>query len=650
MIISTAQLDSLRRAVALGLSALHKPEPLTPVEWLDDHYYMSKESSYQEGRWETLPFQVAIVNAMGSDDIREVNFIKSARVGYTKMLLGVTAYFLEHKRRNGGIYQPTDSDADAFMKKHVEPMIRDVPALLELAPWYGKRHRDNTLSMKRFANGNGLEILGGKAARNFREKSFDFIIYDELASFDDDIEKEGSPTFLGDKRIEGSTFPKSIRGSTPKVAGQCQIERAASESPHLMRFHVPCPHCGELQTLKWGGPDCDFGIKWEKGKPGTAYYCCEHNGCVIQQSELEQNDGWWICDNSGLKTRNGIDWFEKDSKPAPIPDSLTFHIWTAYSPFTTWTQIVKDFFKAKDDAGKMKTFTNTTLGETFDDTDGAKLEWEVIAGRRELWQAEVPQPAHYLSAGVDVQDDRIEGEVTAWGAGEEHWVVHYFRLYGDPGRSELWDKLREQLTRQYIREDGQPMDIKLACIDSGGHYTDEVYSFCKQRPMQWIPIKGASVYGKPIASFPRKRTRKGVYLTEVGTDNAKDVLYGRLAQVPGSMDKPNPGYRHHPIADWADDDYFKGLTCELKKVDFVKGKRVYRWVNPGHARNEPTDCAVYSLAACRIGQQHFGWNLNRPVAGLNEEPKPIKPATPPPSTARTGGSGWLGGVNKGGWL
>ncbi|WP_172944794.1 phage terminase large subunit family protein, partial [Escherichia coli] len=118
-------------------------------------------------------------------------------------------------------------------------------SLLVLAPWYGKKHRDNTLTMKRFTNGRGFWCLGGKAAKNYREKSVDVAGYDELAAFDEDIEQEGSPTFLGDKRIEGSVWPKSIRGSTPKVRGTCQIERAASESPHFMRFHVACPHCGE---------------------------------------------------------------------------------------------------------------------------------------------------------------------------------------------------------------------------------------------------------------------------------------------------------------------------------------------------------------------------------------------------------------------
>ncbi|HAJ4954407.1 TPA: phage terminase large subunit family protein, partial [Escherichia coli] len=162
-------------AIATGLLSLIIPVPLTTVQWANKHYYLPKESSYTPGRWETLPFQVGIMNCMGNDLIRTVNLIKSARVGYTKMLLGVEAYFIEHKSRNSLLFQPTDSAAEDFMKSHVEPTIRDVPALLELAPWFGRKHRDNTLTLKRFSSGVGFWCLGGAAAKNYREKSVDVV-------------------------------------------------------------------------------------------------------------------------------------------------------------------------------------------------------------------------------------------------------------------------------------------------------------------------------------------------------------------------------------------------------------------------------------------------------------------------------------------
>ncbi|HFI6117776.1 phage tail tip domain-containing protein [Escherichia coli] len=213
MNISEQQLNNMMSAVTTALQPLIRALPVTPVEWADQNYYLPKESSYGEGEWKTLPFQIAIMNSMGNDQIRTVNLIKSARVGYTKMLLGVAGYFIEHKSRNSLLFQPTDSAAEDFMKSHVEATIRDVPCLKKLSPWLGRKHRDNTITLKRFSSGVGFWCLGGAAAKNYREKSVDVVCYDELSSFEPDVEKEGSPTLLGDKRIEGSVWPKSIRGS-----------------------------------------------------------------------------------------------------------------------------------------------------------------------------------------------------------------------------------------------------------------------------------------------------------------------------------------------------------------------------------------------------------------------------------------------------
>lgn len=495
MNISNSQVNRLRHFVRAGLRSLFRPEPQTAVEWADANYYLPKESAYQEGRWETLPFQRAIMNAMGSDYIREVNVVKSARVGYSKMLLGVYAYFIEHKQRNTLIWLPTDGDAENFMKTHVEPTIRDIPSLLALAPWYGKKHRDNTLTMKRFTNGRGFWCLGGKAAKNYREKSVDVAGYDELAAFDDDIEQEGSPTFLGDKRIEGSVWPKSIRGSTPKVRGTCQIERAASESPHFMRFHVACPHCGEEQYLKFGDKETPFGLKWMPDDPSSVFYLCEHNACVIRQQELDFTDARYICEKTGIWTRDGILWFSSSGEEIEPPDSVTFHIWTAYSPFTTWVQIVKDWMKTKGDTGKRKTFVNTTLGETWEAKIGERPDAEVMAERKEHYSAPVPDRVAYLTAGIDSQLDRYEMRVWGWGPGEESWLIDRQIIMGRHDDEQTLLRVDEAINKTYTRRNGAEMSISRICWDIGGIDPTIVYERSKKHGLfRVIPIKGASVY------------------------------------------------------------------------------------------------------------------------------------------------------------
>lgn len=452
-------------AIATGLLSLNIPVPLTTVQWADQHYYLPKESSYTPGQWETLPFQVAIMNSMGNDRIRTVNLIKSARVGYTKMLLGVEAYFIEHKSRNSLLFQPTDSAAEDFMKSHVEPTIRDVPALLELAPWFGRKHRDNTLTLKRFSSGVGFWCLGGAAAKNYREKSVDVVCYDELSSFEPDVEKEGSPTLLGDKRIEGSVWPKSIRGSTPKIKGSCQIEKAANESAHFMRFYVPCPHCGETQYLKFGDDATPFGLKWEKGKPETVYYLCEHNGCVIRQSELDQTDGRWICDNTGMWTCDGLTFYSAGDEEIPPPRSITYHVWTAYSPFTTWVQIVYDWLDALKDPNGVKTFINTTLGEPYEEAVAEKLSFELLLEKVCHYGAQVPLRVVYLTAGIDSQKDRYEIYVWGWAPGEEAFLIDKQIIMGRPEDEDTLKRVDAVIRKKYLHADGTEISISRVCWD-----------------------------------------------------------------------------------------------------------------------------------------------------------------------------------------
>ncbi|EFJ3712912.1 TPA: phage terminase large subunit family protein, partial [Escherichia coli] len=549
----------------------------------------------------------------------EVNVVKSARVGYSKMLLGVYAYFIEHKQRNTLIWLPTDGDAENFMKTHVEPTIRDIPSLLALAPWYGKKHRDNTLTMKRFTNGRGFWCLGGKAAKNYREKSVDVAGYDELAAFDDDIEQEGSPTFLGDKRIEGSVWPKSIRGSTPKVRGTCQIERAASESPHFMRFHVACPHCGEEQYLKFGDKETPFGLKWTPDDPSSVFYLCEHNACVIRQQELDFTDARYICEKTGIWTRDGILWFSSSGEEIEPPDSVTFHIWTAYSPFTTWVQIVKDWMKTKGDTGKRKTFVNTTLGETWEAKIGERPDAEVMAERKEHYSAPVPDRVAYLTAGIDSQLDRYEMRVWGWGPGEESWLIDRQIIMGRHDDEQTLLRVDEAINKTYTRRNGAEMSISRICWDTGGIDPTIVYERSKKHGLfRVIPIKGASVYGKPVASMPRKRNKNGVYLTEIGTDTAKEQIYNRFTLTPEG-DEPLPGAVHFPNnPDIFDLTEAQQLTAEEQVEKWVDGRKKILW-DSKKRRNEALDCFVYALAALRISISRWQLDLSALLASLQEE-------------------------------
>ncbi|CAM4078364.1 phage terminase large subunit family protein [Shewanella denitrificans] len=660
MNISAAQIKNLKAAVAAGLRSFYRPPMLTCSQYADEHFYMSSESSYTEGKWESLPFQIGILNAMGNDQITRLNLMKSARVGYTKMLMANAAYKIEHKKRNVLIYQPTDGIAKKFMKKHVETAIRDIPIWKDLAPWIGRKHKDNTLEDKIFTNGKTLLVRGGTAAANYREHSVDDVIYDELAGFDESIEHEGNATSLGDTRIELSMFPKSIRGSTPKVLGTCQIEKACSESPYYFKFNLPCPHCDELQVLKWGGKTEEFGIKWQGSDPSTAYYVCEHCAACIENNQLDDMElhpsALWICENSGIRTKDFLDFYDSNGNDICTPSSVSIHIWSAYNSLNSWAKLVTEFYNAKNDKEKLQTFVNTKLGQPWDNDNGERLEWEDLKRRREMYPSgKVPNWVVYLTYGIDTQDDRYEGRVWGWGAGKEAALIDRFILYGDPASQVLKDKVGERIGQSYSRADGVILNVGTICWDSGGHYTDDVYAMSKKLGlMRVIPVRGANVYGKPIANFPRKRTAKGVYLTEVGTDNAKELLMSML-RVDPDVDVRKPGAIHFPLNETVcDDAELQQLTSERKIPVRRDGRIIYKWDNQKR-RNEALDCFVYALAALYIAIEKFGINLDKlaqvaPIAISSGQPKEPKPKAAKQANANAAYLNGGGSGTSGGWL
>ncbi len=177
----------INKSIEAALRLLRKPEPLRLSEWASKHFYLSAESSYVEGKFDPYPFQTPIMDAISNDDIREVWLMKSARVGYTKIILASMLYHAHHKRRNQGAWQPVDADADEFVKTELDPVLRDVDCMQEIFPWRGLQHKNNTMRQKVFM-GSTLHLRGGRAAKNYRRLSLDVGYFDELDAFDQDIE------------------------------------------------------------------------------------------------------------------------------------------------------------------------------------------------------------------------------------------------------------------------------------------------------------------------------------------------------------------------------------------------------------------------------------------------------------------------------
>ncbi len=604
--IDASQLQAVERHLQRGLSAWSVQAPITLEAWARANFYLSAESSYVEQAWTPWSFQRAIMAVISNDDVAEVTVKKSARVGYTKILLAAIGYNAEHRRRNQCIWQPTDDDAEDFVKSELDPMLRDVACMRAVFPAYLARHKDNTLQQKKFI-GSMLRVRGGKAAKNYRRISIDAGYLDELDAFDNDIEKEGAPDSLALKRLEGATFPKFVAGSTPKLKGFSLIDTRHAQADERFAYQIPCPQCGERHALTWGGKDEPHGIKFERDAEGAlqrVYHLCPHCTYPLSQAEYlsAAERGEWVNERGDLILRADGRFATPASQPMPAPRHVALHVWTAYSPAVSWLQIVREFLDAyakhqEGDDTKLKAWTNTTRGETWEG-EVERTDAEELRNRAEPFPLRhMPRDCLLLLCGMDTQDNRIEAGIWGLGRGGRMWTIDHRVFFGNPAQQQVWDEaeafLREQ---EYSHAAGRPQRIYATAIDSGGHHADAVYAFAhKLKALRVHAIKGASGAERAIDNGNTRvgykwngRTEKyGPVLWHVGTNLAKDRFQSRL-EVP----TPGPGYVH--LSNQLSPEWFKQLAGEIRATRRMKGGTETRWT-PTRKRIEVKDCLTYAI-------------------------------------------------------
>lgn len=526
----------------------------------------------------------------------------------TKMLTACIAYNVAHRRRKQAIWQPTDDDRDSFVKSEIQPVLDGVPAL-RAARRRGSKVED-TVKYKAFRD-SVLHLLGGRAARAYRRITVAVAMLDEWDAFDQSVEKSGDPGTLAKGRLEGAPYPKFIGGTTPRIKNLSHVERAREGADVDLRFHIACPHCGVDHPLVWGGKTLAHGMKWERGRPETIRHVCPHCRESITQADYLvaglPPSGEWVCQRTGL--RYGADrlWRNAAGHPVRAPRRVGLHIWAAYSPQRTWASIAEEFEQAHKvlqtgDAGPMQAVVNETLGETWE-LQGARSDEDALRERAEDYElGTVPVGGLVLTAGIDVQDDRWEVAVWAWGRGLESWVVDHQVIEGNPAAEGDWERLDVFLEQRFRQlHHGGSLGITGISIDSG-HHTQAVYHWVRTRqsrlPVQ--AVKGASQDGVPIkgkaspqdVTWRGKSWPGGLRLWVIGTDSAKDLLHGHLA-----LTAPGPGYVHFSRelpAEW-----YRQLTGEQRILVRTPQGEKYRWVKR-RPRNEVLDCRNYALHAAFV--------------------------------------------------
>jgi len=531
----------------------------------------------------------------------------------TELILNAAAYFVHQDPAPVLMMLPTDKLAESFSKDRLEPLIYETPLLEEIAPPRKSRSPDATLLRKAFETGAVIDLVGANSPTDLSSRPKRVVLADEVDKYPASAGKEGDPLLLAEKRQSTFWNRKSIRTCSPTVKGFSRIGREYAESDQRKLF-VHCPHCGEGQTLTWDQ------VHWEKDedgthRPETAAVSCKCCGALW--SERERRDavravaqardfGWrqtkpFKCcgEDHRPATWTGDDGWDEEgrvqcprcgSKPHGV-EHAGFNVSKIYSVTQRLDEMVTEFLRAKADPHLLQVWVNTQLAEEWEE-GGAPTDDAALMRRREAYaRGDLPAGVIVLTAGVDVQDDRLEYEIVGWGAGRESWGVEYGRLYGDPASAELWAGLDRALLSEFRRADGLPLRLASACVDSGGHHAQAVFEFTAERWSRRVyAIKGDGGAGKPVWPRTPSKSKTGYTLFIVGANAATDQVYSYL-----KVEEPGPGYSHFP-ADY-DEVYFKQLVSERPVTRRANGveRRVYE--KPPGVRNEALDCRKYALAA-----------------------------------------------------
>lgn len=559
-------------------------------QWADENRILTSEASAEPGTWRTdrCPYQREIMDCITDREIEIIVFEKSSQVGATEIINNIIGYYIAQDPSPILVLQPTLEMARTWSKDRLAPMLRSSPALKGKVKEPRSRDSENTVLHKKFPGGS-LSIVGANSASSLASRPVRILLCDEVDRYPDSAATEGDPIQLAIKRTQTFWNRKIVLTSTPTIDGISRIQ-AAWETSDKRHYFVPCPHCNEYQILEWKY------VQWDEDKPETAHYICHYCGGVMEEKDKIKmlEHGEWRAE----KQTNNV---------------AGFHISELYSPWSTWKNMAETFVEVKKHPEQLKTFINCALGQVWAD-QGEELEAHALMSRAENYDSTlIPDEVLVITAGCDIQKDRIEIQTVGWALDSQSYVLQYQIVWGETSQSAVWNELDAFLKTRYQKEDGSYLPIACVAIDSG-FQTQSVYNFCKPRSGRRIfAVKGMNTAGKPIAGRPVQTGKQRVPLVPVGTDSAKEVIFGWL-----QISEPSPGYIHFPSD--VDNEYFKQLTAEKRVIKYYKGyKRLV--FKPIRERNEALDCWVYCLAAFHILQP----NLEKIAMIAHGESKRIPP-------------------------
>lgn len=575
----------LKQLIVSTLKLLKPPDPLLLSDYADKYRRISQESNPEPGKWRTEPYQKEIFDTFTNPAVREMVAMSASQMVKTELALNALLYYAEHDPSPCLYVAPNvDPMAQSFSIERLAPMIRDTPVLNSLFADHRSRDSGNKVLHKTFPGGfwalTGANSPAGLAMRPVR-----ILILDEVDRFPTSAGKEGNPIEIARARTKRFPNRKILILSSPTTdEGNIIIYYKQSDQ---RVYEVPCSFCGHYQELEW--ERLKFNIR-DKNDP--VYYEC--NSCSKQIEEKYKvemvNSGKWRVTN---------------------PDSNIpgFSLSELVSLRRSWNEIIEQFRRAYlrmrnfGDKEDMKVFRNTVINRTFQDRKQQPDYLHIYARREDFKRGIVQKGGLFLTAAIDVQNDRVEAEIRAWGRGGISWSIDKHVYYFDTGNLESYKIIESNLLNNKWPVEGSSykMPIRALAVDTGGSHTQVVYMWCRRQNSNIVKaIKGGPSSQKPTVAAPSavdidyegQKIESGLYLWLVNVSRLKDELYYRLQLNKNEDGTYPPGYIHFPQYE---EEYFQQLVSE-HQIEQKNGKIIWE----KHGRNEALDLAVYNRAASII--------------------------------------------------
>lgn len=471
------------------------------------------------------------------------------------------------------IIQPTLSDAEDFSKVRLAKMIKDTKALTPL--FYDReRTRDsNQTILSKFYKGGRIILVGANSSSGLASRPIRILLCDEVDRYPESAMGEGDPISLAEKRTSNYFNKKIGLFSTPTTAGASRIDIEYNLGTQEEWSHQ-CKNCGEWHSLKYD----DMAVDYREHKDAAG------NKSVSVRSVK------WRCPDCGLEYSEQQMRATAQKYIAQNPSAIengirSFFVNGFCSPWLKWSEICREWLEAIGDPTREAVVCNTRFGRSYEPVKKVVDSVELVA-RLEEYGAELPDGVLSLTAGVDVQANRLHYAIYGY-APNEIWGIRYGVIFSKPTFESTWRTLDEILSKVYKFKDGTGLKVARTFIDSG-FLPEKVYEFCRGKP-SYFAIKGMGAAGLPIIHKISPLKEKNIYLVLLGVNAAKSEIFGRLERIHYGRDDG--------LARNFDATFFKELTSEQLVMKKSGGGFVTVYENIKRARNEALDCSCYSLAA-----------------------------------------------------